>query len=289
MSISYIQDSYKSMTEYETVRMCRLRYQLSNQPNGGKETEVEADILVGLPSISFSTNNLDVSGIQSQFSNLNVESEIYGKKGVADAPLRKLMENRRESSADSAKYDTKSAQNIHTEYKTDVSLDRADDNALYYKPHLSPSSNVGSKNVKWGLYDESHSSPDVSSKLQTSKRTMSISAAELRKLLGRGSRCDHIEKLTDRWYISSGWTKAVYRAAGGPRRRPVAVKLVDVGGHDMAACREWRGLSPQACYAKASQKMLREMVLLQALRHPNIIQVRILRCPQAVITHNLLC
>ena len=130
---------------------------------------------------------------------------------------------------------------------------------LYFKPGLSVHS-----------YSD-QSGPQISGK---SGQVADVPAAQLRRLLEVGSRCGYVRGLTGREYVGSGWTKAVYRAddpARGPG--PVAVKTVDLTGHDMAACGEKPGMGPVSCYHKASQKLLKEMLLLQALNHPNIIKV----------------
>ncbi|KAL8580760.1 hypothetical protein ACOMHN_018432 [Nucella lapillus] len=82
--------------------------------------------------------------------------------------------------------------------------------------------------------------------------------------------CSDIEAISHREYVASGWTKAVFRGMYGGRA--VALKTVDVGGQDVTACTEG-GQSLQHCYHRAAQKIVKEIVLLQALAHHNVIQV----------------
>ena len=72
-------------------------------------------------------------------------------------------------------------------------------------------------------------------------------------------------------YVASGWTKMVHRAKllDG---RVVALKRVDRDGHDMRLCLK-QGGTLNDCYKRSAAKFLRELVFLQHLQHPNIIQV----------------
>ena len=78
--------------------------------------------------------------------------------------------------------------------------------------------------------------------------------------------------LTQRAFIASGWTKAVYR--GRMNGQNVAIKTVDVSGHDVSMCRQQYDLTKEQCYNRAAQKILKEIVVLQGLKHPHIIEVR---------------
>ncbi|KAJ1157291.1 hypothetical protein NDU88_010006 [Pleurodeles waltl] len=72
-------------------------------------------------------------------------------------------------------------------------------------------------------------------------------------------------------YLGSGYTKAVHRLALN-RSLSVALKSVDLGGHDMESCVREYGAA-RDCYRLASYKILKEMMLLQRLRHPNVLQL----------------
>ncbi|KAK9508094.1 hypothetical protein O3M35_007831 [Rhynocoris fuscipes] len=84
--------------------------------------------------------------------------------------------------------------------------------------------------------------------------------------------CTTLEELTDLEWIASGWTKAVYK--GRLRGREIAVKTVNLDGHDIETCLS-RPERPSLarCYRRASAKILRELILLQELDHPNVIKV----------------
>lgn len=72
--------------------------------------------------------------------------------------------------------------------------------------------------------------------------------------------------------LGSGYTKLVVKVnlSGG---QPVALKLVNEQGIDMGRCVEdFR--DPDGCRELVSYKLRKEMLLLQRLRHPNVIQVR---------------
>ncbi|KAJ8014248.1 hypothetical protein DPEC_G00038290 [Dallia pectoralis] len=91
----------------------------------------------------------------------------------------------------------------------------------------------------------------------------------------RGARmmlgCSSIANVTDVQYLGSGYTKAVYRAALNSSLS-VALKSVDFGGHDMENCVRKYG-SPEDCYRLASYKIVKEMTLMERLRHPNILKL----------------
>ena len=84
--------------------------------------------------------------------------------------------------------------------------------------------------------------------------------------------CGRIEAISDREYVASGWTKSVFRGRYG--HGSVALKTVDIGGQDVTSCMDG-GRSLQFCYHRAAQKIVKEIVLLQALAHDNVIQVRL--------------
>ena len=82
--------------------------------------------------------------------------------------------------------------------------------------------------------------------------------------------CDDIANITDRIYLASGWTKAVYK--GMYQGTPVALKTVDPGGQDVNTCME-AGRSHIECYIKAAKKIVKEIVILQALADRNVLKV----------------
>ena len=85
--------------------------------------------------------------------------------------------------------------------------------------------------------------------------------------------CTSLEEVTDLEWVASGWTKAVYR--GRLRGRDIAVKTVNLDGHDIESClARPEGPSLGRCYRRTSAKILRELILLQELDHPNVIKVR---------------
>lgn len=84
--------------------------------------------------------------------------------------------------------------------------------------------------------------------------------------------CTALQEVKDLEFVAAGWTKAVYR--GRLRYRDVAVKTVNLNGQDIRACQgKEPGATLAACYRRAAAKILKEMVLLHQLRHPNIVQV----------------
>ncbi|XP_066478845.1 extracellular tyrosine-protein kinase PKDCC [Tiliqua scincoides] len=83
--------------------------------------------------------------------------------------------------------------------------------------------------------------------------------------------CGDISNVTDVHYLGSGYTKAVYKAELNGSLA-VALKSVDFGGHDIDNCVKLYG-TLEDCYRLASYKIIKEMVLLQRLRHSNILQL----------------
>ncbi|XP_030355687.1 extracellular tyrosine-protein kinase PKDCC [Strigops habroptila] len=80
-----------------------------------------------------------------------------------------------------------------------------------------------------------------------------------------------IRNVTGVQYLGSGYTKAVYKAVLN-RTLAVALKAVDFGGHDIARCvRQFSTLGD--CYRLAAYKIVKEMILLQRLRHANVLQL----------------
>ncbi|XP_066535581.1 extracellular tyrosine-protein kinase PKDCC isoform X1 [Hoplias malabaricus] len=83
--------------------------------------------------------------------------------------------------------------------------------------------------------------------------------------------CSSIDSLSDVQFVGSGYTKAVYRAALNSSLA-VALKSVHFSGHDMEECVRRYG-SARDCYTLASVKLLKEMALMERLRHPNILKL----------------
>uniref|UniRef100_A0A8W8HRM5 Protein kinase domain-containing protein n=1 Tax=Magallana gigas TaxID=29159 RepID=A0A8W8HRM5_MAGGI len=82
--------------------------------------------------------------------------------------------------------------------------------------------------------------------------------------------CEDFVKITNRTYLESGWTKAVYK--GYYRGDPVAIKTVDVRGHHLRSC-VTKGRNHGDCYQQAAQKIVKEIVVLQAIAHNNVVKV----------------
>uniref|UniRef100_A0A1A7WXA7 Extracellular tyrosine-protein kinase PKDCC n=3 Tax=Iconisemion striatum TaxID=60296 RepID=A0A1A7WXA7_9TELE len=84
--------------------------------------------------------------------------------------------------------------------------------------------------------------------------------------------CDSLVDMRAVEVLGSGYTKLVVRAnlAGG---QPVALKLVNEQGIDMSKCLE-DFKDPHACRELVSYKLQKEMILLERLRHPNVIKLK---------------
>ncbi|XP_038607001.1 extracellular tyrosine-protein kinase PKDCC [Tachyglossus aculeatus] len=83
--------------------------------------------------------------------------------------------------------------------------------------------------------------------------------------------CAALRNVSGARFLGSGYTKAVYRArlSGGAA---VALKTVDSGGHDVGSCVRQFGVR-RDCYRLAAHKLVKEMVLLERLAHPNVLQL----------------
>ncbi|XP_060269886.1 extracellular tyrosine-protein kinase PKDCC isoform X4 [Ovis aries] len=90
---------------------------------------------------------------------------------------------------------------------------------------------------------------------------------------GPGPRlgCAALRNVSGAQYLGSGYTKAVYRVRL-PGGAAVALKAVDFSGHDLGSCVREFG-ARRGCYRLAAHKLLKEMVLLERLRHPNVLQI----------------
>ena len=82
--------------------------------------------------------------------------------------------------------------------------------------------------------------------------------------------CEDIANVTDRTYLTSGWTKAVYK--GTYKGRSVAIKTVDRQGQDVTTCMS-TGMSETSCYIRAAKKIIKEIVILQAIANENVLKV----------------
>ncbi|XP_063235969.1 extracellular tyrosine-protein kinase PKDCC-like [Bacillus rossius redtenbacheri] len=92
--------------------------------------------------------------------------------------------------------------------------------------------------------------------------------------------CAALQEARDLEFVAAGWTKAVYRAR--LRGRQVAVKTVNLNGHDIRECLKRAGATLPACYRRAAAKILKEIILLTELRHDHVIQVLGSCVPDAV-------
>ncbi|KAG7511245.1 Extracellular tyrosine-protein kinase PKDCC [Solea senegalensis] len=87
-----------------------------------------------------------------------------------------------------------------------------------------------------------------------------------------GMGCDSLVDMQAVEILGSGYTKLVVKVnlAGG---QPVALKLVNEQGIDMGKCVEDFKDAP-GCRELVSYKLQKEIVLLQRLRHPNVIKLK---------------
>lgn len=83
--------------------------------------------------------------------------------------------------------------------------------------------------------------------------------------------CGSLESASSLQFVGSGYTKAVYRAELN-HSLSVALKSVDLAGHDMESCVKRYG-SAEDCYRLAAFKIIKEMTLMERLQHPNILTV----------------
>ncbi|XP_017320497.1 extracellular tyrosine-protein kinase PKDCC [Ictalurus punctatus] len=83
--------------------------------------------------------------------------------------------------------------------------------------------------------------------------------------------CGTLERASSVQFVGSGYTKAVYRAELNTSFS-VALKSVDLSGHDMESCVK-RYSSAEDCYRLASFKIIKEMTLMERLQHPNILKL----------------
>ncbi|KAM8947684.1 extracellular tyrosine-protein kinase PKDCC [Pelodytes ibericus] len=118
--------------------------------------------------------------------------------------------------------------------------------------------------LKW---EKPKSSSPVQDKPSGSNLSPKIDVSLRPPLLG----CQDISNGTNVRYLGSGYTKAVYKLVLNDTVS-VALKSVDFGGHDIQNCvKQYRTL--EDCYRLASFKIVKEMILLQRLQHPNILKL----------------
>uniref|UniRef100_A0A3Q3WTI8 Uncharacterized protein n=1 Tax=Mola mola TaxID=94237 RepID=A0A3Q3WTI8_MOLML len=117
-------------------------------------------------------------------------------------------------------------------------------------------------------------------RLSSQRDLDSTSDSSLWNEIAHGSRkahmdeldCDSLVDMRAVEVLGSGYTKLVVKVnlAGGQN---VALKLVNEKGIDMGKCVE-DFKDPQGCRELVSYKLKKEIVLLQRLRHPNVIRVK---------------
>lgn len=90
--------------------------------------------------------------------------------------------------------------------------------------------------------------------------------------LGSEVGCGDLSSLTVVDFLGAGYTKTVLKVVL-PQGLEVALKTVNNQGTDMRSCLEdFR--DPQGCQDLVSSKLRKEIILLQRLQHPNIVQVQ---------------
>lgn len=98
-------------------------------------------------------------------------------------------------------------------------------------------------------------------------------AAEGGQAEGAGLGCGDLRGATGGGVLGSGFTKVVQRAALPGGGGAVALKSVHGAGREVRQCEQRYG-APAGCRRLAAYKLLKEVALLQRLRHPGIVQVR---------------
>ncbi|KAG7465612.1 hypothetical protein MATL_G00155390 [Megalops atlanticus] len=84
--------------------------------------------------------------------------------------------------------------------------------------------------------------------------------------------CDQLRYVKNVDFLGAGYTKAVTRGVL-PKGLPVALKSVNRQGSDLRRCVE-DFKDVEGCHELVSYKLIKEIVLLQILRHPNIIKLQ---------------
>uniref|UniRef100_A0A8B9SP77 Extracellular tyrosine-protein kinase PKDCC n=1 Tax=Anas platyrhynchos TaxID=8839 RepID=A0A8B9SP77_ANAPL len=98
-------------------------------------------------------------------------------------------------------------------------------------------------------------------------------AAEGGQAEGAGLGCGDLRGATGGGVLGSGFTKVVQRAALPGGGGAVALKSVHGAGREVRQCEQRYG-APAGCRRLAAYKLLKEVALLQRLRHPGIVQLR---------------
>ncbi|XP_041121908.1 extracellular tyrosine-protein kinase PKDCC-like [Polyodon spathula] len=84
--------------------------------------------------------------------------------------------------------------------------------------------------------------------------------------------CEELRSMRHFEFLGSGYTKLVLKGVL-PNSTAVALKSVNRQGVDMKRCAERFG-DVEGCYRLVSYKLIKEIVLLQRLQHPNIIKLQ---------------
>ncbi|XP_019627572.1 PREDICTED: extracellular tyrosine-protein kinase PKDCC-like [Branchiostoma belcheri] len=94
----------------------------------------------------------------------------------------------------------------------------------------------------------------------------------LEQLHPRYIGCRELEHIKVTGPAGSGYTKVVQKGTYKYNGLDVAMKSVAMSGHDMRLCLD-TGMDHRDCSALANYKIVKEVALLQALAHPNVIKL----------------
>jgi hypothetical protein len=95
--------------------------------------------------------------------------------------------------------------------------------------------------------------------------------------------CDDILSMTNKHFVASGWTKAVYR--GDLKNQSYAIKTVSPQGTDISSCLD-RGHRYDVCYNEAAKKIIKETYHHNQTRHCLwLCEVRIRYLPNQTLYH----
>ncbi|KAK6478823.1 extracellular tyrosine-protein kinase PKDCC-like [Huso huso] len=84
--------------------------------------------------------------------------------------------------------------------------------------------------------------------------------------------CEELRSMSHFEFLGSGYTKLVLKGVL-PNGTAVALKSVNPQGVDMKRCVEGFG-DVEGCYRLVSYKLIKEIVLLQRLQHPNVVKLQ---------------